>query len=360
MKINDFIFRFRTNSLICSTGICRIRTFINRQNNIYILLSDLDENPSASVTNAIEIIVEQLQKQQKIPLQAKIIEHYPACSSFPETFDLISFSSEGYPRWNPISYLTALECLECSDKEFDNYRDDKRVLTEIQNALLGIPQIKQFKYIEPPDITERRLEIENGMQSLKEVKKFLDSYPSEIELADFLKRDMSLFAELYAYPKDEYVCFAEFPVGDGRVDFALFTGRSRMDVYLIEIKGAQKDLRRKNHYGEFRANVQEGRGQLIERKNWCEHHYGEFRKSVYRILNTVNSDNKRPYHAFPGPKSRLSVDSQKDIKMHYILIAGRTSDDLCDSQKRHKEDYAISYDIQTETWDSWINKLIRK
>lgn len=359
MKINDFIFRFRTNTTVCSAGICRVRTFINSKSDIYVLLSELDENPSESVTNAIEIIVAQLQEQQKIPLNAKIIEHYPKQDFFPETFDFISFSPDGNPSWVTVSYTTILQAMECPNGEFDNYKEDQRVQAEIQTALLGFPKIEQFEYVEPPAITERRLEIESRMHSLKKVKESLNSYPSEAELATFLKRDMSLFAELYANPKDEYICFAEFPVGNGRVDFALFTGRSRMDVYLIEIKGAKENLRRKNYYGEFRADVQEGRGQLIERKNWCEHHYADFQESVHRILNDV-IEGKRPYHAFPGPKHRLSVDPEKDIKLHYILIAGRTSDNLRDSQKRHEEDSAMGFHLQTETWDSWINKLSRK
>lgn len=39
MKINDFIFRYK--SKISSTpGICRARTFFNSKNEIYVVLSD--------------------------------------------------------------------------------------------------------------------------------------------------------------------------------------------------------------------------------------------------------------------------------------------------------------------------------
>lgn len=359
MKINDFIFRFPTKKIV-SAGICRVRTFINSNQNIYVLISELEENPSTSVTNSIEDIVSLLQTQEKIPRQVQIIEHYSSDRFFSQEFDLVTISSNSIPTWEPITCSKVIKLLECSAYEFNDYKQNKQVMQEIQNALLGIPKIKQFEYIESPDISERRLEIAKNMHSMETIKDFLNTSPSERQLSVFLKEDMSLLAEVYAKPSEEYICFAEFPVGNGRVDFAVFTGRSRMDVYLIEIKGAQKSLRKKNHYGDFRAEIQEGRSQLIERKNWCEQNYIDYKRFVHLILDDIIQRNTRPYHAFLGPIYKLEVDAQKDVDFHYILIAGRTSEDLTDSKKRHQADAATNFHIQTETWDSWINKLIRK
>ena len=80
MKINDFIFRFRSNGIISNAGICRVRTFLNAACEVYVVLSELNENPSTSVTNAVELLVSELIRQQKIPVQAKILEHYPTCT----------------------------------------------------------------------------------------------------------------------------------------------------------------------------------------------------------------------------------------------------------------------------------------
>ena len=44
------------------------------------------------------------------------------------------------------------------------------------------------------------------------------------------------------------------------------------------------------------------------------------------------------YGAFPGPRLPLQVDPEKDIKLHLVLIGGRTTQDLADSQARHRED----------------------
>ena len=73
MKINDFIFRFKSNGFINNSGICRVRIFTNSASEVYTVLSELDENPSTSVTNAVELLVAQLISQQKIPANAKII-----------------------------------------------------------------------------------------------------------------------------------------------------------------------------------------------------------------------------------------------------------------------------------------------
>ena len=357
MKVNDFIFRFRAGSL-SRAGICRVRTFVNDRAKIYVVLSELDENPSMSVTNASELLVAQLTDQQKIPPQSAIIEHYPAGAAFAESFDLVTYDA-GRPSWSSVSFSSVIKDLGCSAQEFADYKQDPRVQKEIQDALNGIPKIEQYEYTEPFEITERRLAIVSNQHRMEEIKGLLDTNPSERELSEFLKQDLSLLAERYAYPKEEYVCFAEFPVGEGRVDFALFTGRSRMDVTLVEIKGAQDGLCRSNHYHEFRSSVQEGRGQLIQRAAWCNQNYEKFRRFVHQVLSEVKKG-RRPYRAFLGPKYRLSVDPDKDIKLHYVLIAGRTGDDLPDSRKRHTEDSALNLDVQTETWDSWINQLTRE
>lgn len=356
MKINDFIFRYK--SKISSTpGICRARTFFNSKNEIYVVLSELDENPSTSVTNMIEFIVDQLINQNKIPKCSKIIDHYSSSLFYSEEFDLVTFDNIK-PNWKSLNLKTVINLLECPVEEFDNYRNSEYVKKEIQDAINGIPKLQEFVYQEQPYITERRLEINSHQHSKSAVAQLLREYPNEQRLNEFLREDLSLVAECYANPEEEYICFAEFPIGEHRSDFALFTGRSRMRVCLIEIKGADKSLRRKNHYGDFRSSVQEGKGQLFNHSDWCTKNYEKFRAFTYSVLEEVKNGNK-PYHAFPGPKYQLCVDPNKDIRISYILIAGRTDDDILDSKKRDKEERLTNVDMQIETWDSWLNKLTR-
>lgn len=360
MKINDFIFRFKSNGIISRAGICRVRTFINSTDGkIYVVLSELDENPSTSVTNAVEGIVFQLISAEKIPASAIIIEHYPITKySTGNSFDIVSFDDSGIAVWKPIGIKTAMHMLEAESEEFGDYRTDARVTKEIYDAVKGIPKLERFEYTEAPEISERRLEIEANQRSISEIENLLRTNPSEAAIAEFIKSDMSLIAEEFAYPTEEYICFTEFPVGEGRVDFVVFTGRSRMSVYLIEIKGAKKSLRRKNHYGALKAEIQEGHEQLLERASWCNGNYEKFRKFTHNVLAAVKKG-KRPYGAFLGPRYQLNVDPEKDIHLMYVLIAGRTEDDLSDSKKRHLIETSSGIDLQTETWDSWLSKLTR-
>ena len=360
MKLHDFIFRFRGGGILSHEGICRVRLFLGNAGDLYAVLTELAENPSTSVTNAVESIYAQLCAEQKIPPQAKLIEHYPQSSFFPQTFDLVELDDDGLPHWRSLSRQTAEAWLDASPDEFSQGNcEDARVQREIRQALEGIPGIDRFQLTEAPEITQRRLEIAAGQHSRRELLELLDRNPTEQALAAFLKEDPSFFAEQYANPAEEYLCFSELPIGDtGRVDFALFTGRSRMDVYLIELKDGKRPIRRKNHYGAFRAFLEEGREQLFSRVAWIEHHYERFCRFAHLLRQEVE-DGKRPYRAFPGPKLRLQADPEKDIKLHLVLIGGRTSHDLEDSRLRHREDHSSRFDLQTETWDSWAGKLER-
>ncbi len=355
MKLYDFIYRYKTDAIVNKAGICRVRLFIHLGNQcFYAVISQLDENPSTSVTNAIETIVSSLIAAEKIPVASVIVDHYPQHDfGYPDEFHIVSFDQDGIPSWSAISMTEALSLFDCEEDEFINYRTNKRLQKEIYDAIKGVPKIQQYEYIEAPEITERRLEILAGQYSFDEVRRFLDTKPSEAKLAAFIKRDMSLLAESFAFSDDEYICFSEFPVGDGRVDFAIFTGRSRMTVFLIEIKGAHKTLCRKNHYGAFKADIQEGLNQLLKRADWCCTNYERFRTFSYAVLKEVENG-KRPYHAFVGPQYHLAVDPNKDINLVYALIAGRTGDDIADSHKRHITETSSSLTLKTETWDSWL------
>lgn len=306
----------------------------------------------------MESIYAQLRQAQKIPAHAKLIEHYAKSWNWFQTFDLVTLNDDGHPIWNRVPKKTVEAWLDADPTEFSDEKDP-RVQAEIRQALEGIPKINVPLLTERPEITERRLEISMAQHSRQEFRALLDRRPTERELAAFLKEDPSFFGERYASPSEEYICFSELPVGDtGRVDFALFTGRSWMRVYLIELKDGKIPLRRKNHYGAFRAQIEEGREQLLRRAAWVERNYDTFRHFVHQVRQEVEVG-KRPYGAFPGPDWRLQVDLNKDISLHLVLIGGRTTHDLADSQARYREDASSRFRLETETWDSWEKKLTR-
>ncbi len=73
------------------------------------------------------LLLYQLLKENKIPPKSKIIDHSPKSLCFPESFDLVEYTSAGSPQWKSITYSHILELLECTENEFNDYREDKRV-----------------------------------------------------------------------------------------------------------------------------------------------------------------------------------------------------------------------------------------
>lgn len=54
------------------------------------------------------------------------------------------------------------------------------------------------------------------------MKELIDAGASERELDALMKKDLSLIAEIYSYPKDEYIVFSEFLLGEKRVVLQYF------------------------------------------------------------------------------------------------------------------------------------------
>jgi hypothetical protein len=174
-----------------------------------------------------------------------------------------------------------------------------------------------------------------------------------------LKQDLSIFGEIYALPHEEYIAFSEFPVGDGFVDFAIFTGRSRMDVVLIEIKGADFYLTNGDAYGKFAAKIDEGAHQIRTRLGVFTRSYEEFRQHVHMIREKAESGS-RSHNSFVGPCRPLQVDPDKDVNVRYVVIGGRTRDDVQESRKRNDYERSFNPNIKLESWDSWLRKLRRQ
>ena len=91
-----------------------------------------------------------------------------------------------------------------------------------------------------------------------ELQQLILAGASERQIQSLLKKDLSMLAEVYAHPSYDYICFSEFPVNNGCVDFAIFTGVSWMTVILIEVKGA--DFNIVNQSGTLLKNNRFGPG----------------------------------------------------------------------------------------------------
>jgi hypothetical protein len=216
-----------------------------------------------------------------------------------------------------------------------------------------------FPYQEPPRVIRRKVEIERQMLSKSALESLINSGAAERELQGFLRRDLSIFGEMYAQPSDDYICFCEFPIADGAVDFALFTGTSRMDVVLVEIKGADFYLVNADSYGAFSQKVNQAAHQIRERLAAVYNGgYDKFRLEMHSIRKKVESG-KSTYRSFMGPTKGLGVDPNKDINIWPVVIGGRARDPLEESRKRHQYETHFTPRIKIESWDSWLQKLRR-
>ena len=169
---------------------------------------------------------------------------------------------------------------------------------------------------------------------------------------------MSVFGDFYSQPNEEYIVFSEFPILDGSVDFIVFSGRSRMDVTIIEIKGADFNIINSTGYKNFAAKTNEAVDQVRHRLGSIYRNYNSVRENFLNIKRRVESG-ENLYNSLIGPRGDLLVDDNKDINIYAVVIAGRGENDHEESKKRHDLEYSTKPPIRLESWDSFLNKMQR-
>ncbi|WP_422126350.1 Shedu anti-phage system protein SduA domain-containing protein [Thioalkalivibrio sulfidiphilus] len=247
MKILDIVHQFNDGRTHISRGICRVRYFVGPAGTV-VLLTDLgDKNDGQSVTNAVEVIIKSLLDQGYIISPATFIEHYERSDWASDSFDKVTLAP--HAEWEKLSRSRVMEMIGDEDGELsDRSATNPRIVSQADRLLFRHDPFIGSRYPESNEVTKRRLEIIENMISKTSVDALVQSGSGEQELQRLLKTDLSIFGEAYAKPDDEYICFSEFPLADGFVDFVVFTGRSRMDIILIEVKGAEFNLLNANHY----------------------------------------------------------------------------------------------------------------
>lgn len=150
--------------------------------------------------------------------------------------------------------------------------------------------------------------------------------------------------------KGEYIAFSQFQILDGKPDFVVFTSRSRMEIVVIEIKGA--DFNFLNVDGNINVNIHEAAQQVRDRFGHIDDNYELFRRKFYDIRRRVEVG-EQIFSSLLGPAGHLEVDPEKQIWLKGIVIGGRSVDDHKESRIRHqleRNSPHISYD----TWDGWL------
>lgn len=221
MKLVDLILQYPAAVNPRHYGLCRLRTFVSSAGT-FVLLTDLgSKNSDPSVTNAIERIAATARARGIVVGEVSFIEHYEREPRQASTFDLIHFSAQGNPSWQSLPMSKVAEMLECEASELSNDTlADDRLAEEIDRLRYAANPFIDSPWLESPAVATRRAQIAAEMVSKAQIAALVSAGAKEQNLQRLLKSDLSVFGELYGNPHDEYICFAEFPVANGAVDFA--------------------------------------------------------------------------------------------------------------------------------------------
>jgi hypothetical protein len=245
----------------------------------------------------------------------------------------------------------------CKREELlDKTLKNKRLFDQLERLHEVIRPFANNSWIENYAVLARRYKIKDNAITKSELAAHLAGNPKERELAAFFKRDLAFFADIYAMPSEEYIVVPELNIDEGFVDYAILSGRSRMDVTLIEIKGANFDLMGSTGYRNFSYKTNEALQQVRGREGSIIRNYPKFREYFHDVREAVEAG-KQNFQAFCGPKGKLQVDPDKDINIRMVVIAGRSKNDLEESIERHNLERHTSLPLRLESWDSLLNKL---
>ena len=357
MKISDFIFQYTPANMMRTDSLCRVRLFVNAEK-LYALITDVGgKYCPASVINFIENIKEQLIQRGYISESTILITHDEDTLSGYGSFDLVTFGRNNSARFHDSSLEKVSELLGCSHRELlDKTLKNRRLFDQLEQRHHLIRPFTRDTYIENYGVLSRRYKIKDTTITKSELAAFLADNPSERALAAFFKRDLAFFADLFAYPAEEYIVVPELKIEEGFVDYAILSGRSRMDVTLIEIKGANFDLMGSTGYRNFSYKTNEALQQVRGREGTIIRDYPRYRAYFHEIREAVETGNNR-HQAFRGPKGKLEVDPDKDINIRLVVIAGRSQNDLEESIERHNLERHTSLPLRLESWDSLLNKI---
>ena len=352
MKISDFIFTFKSFKMR-EEGLCRVRIFINTQNEMICVLTDIDDMSNAPYLDTVcDTVIHSLYDNGYL-LDCKIhILH--------DDFDNSMAIIDKYGNVERRLSKEQIEILtECNENEFaKKSKDVLSIRRQIEKKRYEINPFIGNRYVKPPKYIKREIEIQENAISKKQLKELIDAGASERELGALIKKDLSLIAEIYTPTLDEYIVFSEFPIGEKRVDFAIFSGRSTMNATFIEIKGAGFNLKRRGHYDNLNAKIEEANSQIRNHRKYIYNDYESFRKELHGVRERAESV-ENIYNAFLAPKKKLQVDSDKNVNIRFVIVAGRTTEDDIEESDLRYQFGRDNRDVELFSWDSWIRRLRR-
>lgn len=214
MKVCDSICRYPTGWR--TDGLCRLRIFAGGDK-AGVLLTDLGaKNPSCAVEGAISYIVSQLLRDGRMMPESRLFlqeEDLRDCWEL----ELQNGRYRDWNTWKRVSVKEVAGLLGCDGQELlHKTGEDRRLSLEIERIRHEIDPYLGMGWPEDPGRARRRLEIWENHIPKDRLAGLVEKGAGEQELARLLKQDLSLLADAFAFPEEEYIVFAEFPIGTGR------------------------------------------------------------------------------------------------------------------------------------------------
>lgn len=352
MKISDYILKFKSYRMR-EEGVCRVRLFVNLRREFICVLTDIGDMSNAPYLDTVCGAAIHTLYDEGLLLNCQFLILH-------DDFDNKMVLIDQYGNIERQLTKKEVEILtECDEKEFA-YKSVEilSIRRRIEKKLYEINPFIDNQYLKSPSYIKREIEIQENAVSKKELKELIEQGASEKKLDDLIKKDLSLIAEIYSHPYDEYIVFSEFPLGDSRVDFAIFSDRSTMNVTFIEIKGADFNLKKKGHYDSLNAKVEEANSQIRNHRKYIYNDYESFRRKMHEIRLRAESGEKI-YNAFLSPKMNLQVDSNKNVDVRFVIVAGKTPENDIEESDLRYQFGRNNRDVELFSWNSWIRRLSR-
>lgn len=211
-----------------------------------------------------------------------------------------------------------------------------------------------YTYKEPEERTKRRCMIRKDQIPIEELQAMVSNRANERKIQKIIKRDMSFLADVFAKPTDEYICLSEYRIGNGIVDFLVLTSRSRMEVHLIEVKGAEFNTIKSGNYKNTNSHINDAKWQINNHIDYINTNYDDFRKQIYNTKDEVIKGTYKGKYLL-GPRGELLVDNEKDIVVEGAVIGGTEKECYIDSRMRNQCEKSTG--IHIYSWDSFIRRI---
>ncbi len=184
---------------------------------------------------------------------------------------------------------------------------------------------------------------------------FFVTKPSEQAIGNFLSQDLSVFGDVFSHPTGEFVVFKEYQLDQGNtVDYVVFTNRARMEVIMVEAKGADFSFLKAN--GDPNARIGDAAAKVKQRFSYAKQNYWKFRTDALDLWRKVQQG-KRLHQAVVGRP--LQIDPNKEITWSGAVIAGYERDEFEVSRKRNLLEDGNSPVIRYYTWQSFLRRIVR-